>query len=162
MSRHELPAVKTCRRLLVNANKYSIWSVGSIIVCNQGLGCAAFPFLCVFAPLPLCYRQQPIVGYVNDGYDGYPAGQQGGAHLYTPAAMQPPPQQQYRQQPTGARLKVTRCVQLKAPDSKRALLDFGVGVGVDLDRQVRSGQIRGNNRSVCAVSGEQAQHKWFF
>lgn len=36
----------------------------------------------------------------------------------------------------GARLKVMRCVQLKAPEDKRALLDFGLGVGVDLDRQV--------------------------
>lgn len=40
--------------------------------------------------------------------------------------------------PTGARLKVMRCVQLKAPEDKRALLDFGLGVGVDLDRQASS------------------------
>jgi hypothetical protein len=51
--------------------------------------------------------------------------------------QQPPQHTQYRQQPTGARLKVMRCVQLKAPESKRALIDFGLGVGVDLDRQVR-------------------------
>jgi hypothetical protein len=50
--------------------------------------------------------------------------------------QQPPQHTQYRQQPTGARLKVMRCVQLKAPESKRALVDFGLGVGVDLDRQV--------------------------
>eukprot|EP00879_Flechtneria_rotunda_P032985 GHRR01036493.1.p2 GENE.GHRR01036493.1~~GHRR01036493.1.p2 ORF type:complete len:131 (+),score=39.32 GHRR01036493.1:973-1365(+) len=48
----------------------------------------------------------------------------------------------HRQQPTGARLKVTRCVQLKAPENKRALLDFGIGVGVDLDRQEVHGVAR--------------------
>jgi len=78
---------------------------------------------------------------MGTGYDGYPAGHQGypqQAHPYTPAGLQQqlPQHQQYRQQPTGARLKVMRCVQLKAPESKRALLDFGLGVGVDLDRQV--------------------------
>jgi hypothetical protein len=51
--------------------------------------------------------------------------------------QQQPQHTQYRQQPTGARLKVMRCVQLKAPESKRALIDFGLGVGVDLDNQVR-------------------------
>jgi hypothetical protein len=66
---------------------------------------------------------------MDAGYDGYmPAGLQ---------QQQPPQQTPYRQQPTGARLKVMRCLQLKAPESKRALLDFGMGVGVDLDRQVR-------------------------
>lgn len=69
------------------------------------------------------------MGYMGGGHDGYmPAGLQ---------QQQPPQQTPYRQQPTGARLKVMRCVQLKAPESKRALLDFGMGVGVDLDRQVR-------------------------
>lgn len=84
-------------------------------------------------------KQEPIVGYMGTAYDGYPAGQQGSPYL--PGGLQqqqhPPQHNQYRQQPTGARLKVMRCVQLKAPESKRALLDFGLGVGVDLDRQVR-------------------------
>lgn len=84
-------------------------------------------------------REQPIVGGYYDGYNH----QQQQQSPYMPAGLQPQqPQQQhhhqqYRQEPTGARLKVMRCVQLKAPDSKRALLDFGLGVGVDLDRQVR-------------------------
>lgn len=85
----------------------------------------------------LC-RQEPIVGYMGTAYDGYPAGQQGSPYMPVGLQQQQPPQQtQYRQQPTGARLKVMRCVQLKAPESKRALIDFGLGVGVDLDRQVR-------------------------
>lgn len=46
----------------------------------------------------------------------------------------------------GARLKVMRCVQLKAPEDKRALLDFSLGVGVDLDRQVR----RYRQHIICA------------
>jgi hypothetical protein len=78
------------------------------------------------------------VGFV--GPDGYPAGQQG--YGYMPAGLQqqqPPQHTPYRQQPTGARLQVMRCMQLKAPESKRALLDFGLGVGVDLDRQVGQG-----------------------
>lgn len=80
-------------------------------------------------------RQPPLVGYVAD-YDGSYYPQQQPAYGY-PAGTAPQQRQQpYRQQPTGARLKVMRCVQLKAPDSKRALLDFGLGVGVDLDRQV--------------------------
>lgn len=78
------------------------------------------------------------MGYMGTGYDGFPAGQQG--YGYMPGGLQQqqqaPQQGQYRQQPTGARLKVMRCLQLKAPESKRALLDFGLGVGVDLDRQV--------------------------
>jgi hypothetical protein len=83
----------------------------------------------------LCFRP-PLVGYVAD-YDGsyYPQQQQP-AYGYPAGQGAQPRQQPYRQQPTGARLKVMRCVQLKAPDSKRALLDFGLGVGVDLDRQV--------------------------
>ncbi|KAF8072590.1 Cbwd1 [Scenedesmus sp. PABB004] len=83
-------------------------------------------------------KQQPVVGYVGD-YDGpyYPANAAAAAQQQQPGAPAP-----YRQQPTGARLKVTRCVQLKAPDSKRALLDFGVGVGVDLDRQELHGVAR--------------------
>jgi hypothetical protein len=77
---------------------------------------------------------------MGTGYDAYPAGQQDSP--YMPVGLQqqqqqPPQHTQYRQQPTGARLKVMRCVQLKAPESKRALIDFGLGVGVDLDRQVR-------------------------
>lgn len=79
---------------------------------------------------------------MGGGYDGYmPAGLQ--------QQQQPPQQTPYRQQPTGARLKVMRCVQLKAPDSKRALLDFGMGVGVDLDRQVRRVQRAALRPSLC-------------
>ncbi len=74
------------------------------------------------------------MGPIND----YPAAQPGyGGYMGTPQQQQPN-HQQYRQQPSGARLKVMRCVQLKSPESKRALLDFGLGVGVDLDRQVRT------------------------
>lgn len=73
------------------------------------------------------------MGYVGPGQD-YPAAQQG--YGYMGMQQQQPQHNQYRQQPSGARLKVMRCVQLKAPESKRALLDFGLGVGVDLDRQV--------------------------
>lgn len=81
------------------------------------------------------------MGYVAD-YDGsyYPQQQQP-AYGYPAVGQQQQRQQPYRQQPTGARLKVMRCVQLKAPDSKRPLLDFGLGVGVDLDRQVRESDI---------------------
>jgi hypothetical protein len=83
-------------------------------------------------------RQPPIMGYLGDGHGDFPAA---GAHQaaggYLPAGQAAAQQQGYRQQPMGARLKVTRCLQLKAPESKRALLDFGLGVGVDLDRQVR-------------------------
>jgi hypothetical protein len=86
--------------------------------------------------LALPCRQEPIVGYMGPNHD-YPAGQQGHGGYMGMQQQQPPAQQQYRQQPSGARLKVMRCVQLKAPESKRALLDFGLGVGVDLDRQVR-------------------------
>ena len=39
-------------------------------------------------------------------------------------------------QPTGARLKIMRCIQIKAPEDKKALLDFGLGMGLDLDSQV--------------------------
>lgn len=86
--------------------------------------------------LALPCRQEPIVGFMGQNHD-YPAGQQGYGGYMGMQQQQPPAQQQYRQQPSGARLKVMRCVQLKAPESKRALLDFGLGVGVDLDRQVR-------------------------
>ncbi|WIA08490.1 hypothetical protein OEZ85_007925 [Tetradesmus obliquus] len=87
-------------------------------------------------------EQPPLVGYVAD-YDGsyYPQQQQP-AYGYPAVGQQQQRQQPYRQQPTGARLKVMRCVQLKAPDSKRPLLDFGLGVGVDLDRQELHGVAR--------------------
>lgn len=111
------------------------------------------------ACLHLCvarmHCRQPIVGYVGD-YDGSYSPQQAGYPApYTadgmPAGQQQQQQQQYRQQPTGARLKVMRCVQLKSPESKRALLDFGLGVGVDLDRQVSV---------LCKDCWWAASHSW--
>lgn len=91
-------------------------------------------------------QQEPVVGYMGTGYNAYPAGQQDSPYmpvgLQQQQQQQPPQHTQYRQQPTGARLKVMRCVQLKAPESKRALIDFGLGVGVDLDRQELHGVAR--------------------
>eukprot|EP00879_Flechtneria_rotunda_P023750 GHRR01025143.1.p1 GENE.GHRR01025143.1~~GHRR01025143.1.p1 ORF type:complete len:204 (+),score=48.63 GHRR01025143.1:120-731(+) len=95
----------------------------------------------------------PVTGYVSD-YDGsyYPAPPQQQMYPNVPSPYGPDgrlltpvvagQQPAHRQQPTGARLKVTRCVQLKAPENKRALLDFGIGVGVDLDRQEVHGVAR--------------------
>eukprot|EP00879_Flechtneria_rotunda_P018817 GHRR01019751.1.p1 GENE.GHRR01019751.1~~GHRR01019751.1.p1 ORF type:complete len:285 (+),score=71.93 GHRR01019751.1:235-1089(+) len=98
-------------------------------------------------------KQPPVTGYVSD-YDGsyYPAPPQQQMYPNVPSPYGPDgrlltpvvagQQPAHRQQPTGARLKVTRCVQLKAPENKRALLDFGIGVGVDLDRQEVHGVAR--------------------
>ncbi|KIZ03416.1 hypothetical protein MNEG_4545 [Monoraphidium neglectum] len=47
-----------------------------------------------------------------------------------------------RRAPNGARLKVMRCVHLKNPEQRRPLVDFGVGLSVDLDRQALQGVCR--------------------
>lgn len=49
---------------------------------------------------------------------------------------EPDQQEGVLRQPTGARLKITRCFQFNRPEDKTPLLDIGAGVGVDLDSQV--------------------------
>jgi hypothetical protein len=62
-----------------------------------------------------------------------------------------------RRAPNGARLKVMRCVHLKNPEQRRPLVDFGVGLSVDLDRQVR-GQDRSRGVRLCGRRGGGCLH----
>ncbi|GBF90334.1 hypothetical protein Rsub_02440 [Raphidocelis subcapitata] len=55
-----------------------------------------------------------------------------------------------RRMPSGARLKVMRCLQFKAPN-KRPLMDLGVGVGLDLDRQSLHGVARLKIADVVSI-----------
>ena len=55
-----------------------------------------------------------------------------------------------RRAPTGARLKIMRCLQLKAPDGRRNVFDLGLGVALDLDCQVGAcGGIWGGEHCMC-------------
>jgi hypothetical protein len=65
-------------------------------------------------------------GSPQDGY-GYAGAAAAAANELVPGRSK---------QPTGARLKIMRCVQIKAPEDKKPLLDIGLGLGLDLDSQV--------------------------
>eukprot|EP00877_Chromochloris_zofingiensis_P013305 jgi/Chrzof1/8228/Cz03g02080.t1 len=91
--------------------------------------------------------QQHVTNYygTNDNHNLNP--------FHTPIAVGEPDQQEgVLRQPTGARLKITRCFQFNRPEDKTPLLDIGAGVGVDLDSQSLHGIVRLKLKDFLSLS----------